>query len=46
MHFRAPAQFNEHGSLEQLLKYRDYGNHKSIEKNHEAFRRAMNEEDK
>jgi hypothetical protein len=46
MHFRAPAHFKEHGSCKQFLKYRDYGSHKSIEKNHEAFRRAMNKEDK
>jgi hypothetical protein len=46
MHFRAPAQFKEHGSCKQFLKYCDYGKHKSIEKNHEAFRRAMNKEDK
>jgi hypothetical protein len=46
MHFGAPAQFNEHSSREQFLEYRDYGNHKSIEKNHEAFCRAMNKEDK
>jgi hypothetical protein len=46
MCFGAPAQFNEHGSCEQFLEYRDYGNHKSIEKSHEAFRRAMNKEDK
>jgi hypothetical protein len=46
MRFGAPAQFNEHGSCEQFLEYRDYGNHKSIKKHHEAFRRAMNKEDK
>jgi hypothetical protein len=46
MHFGAPAQFKEHGSHEQFLEYRNYGNHKSIEKNHEAFPRAMNKEDK
>jgi hypothetical protein len=46
MHFRAPAQFNKHGNRKQFLKYCDYGNHKSIEKNHEAFCRVVNKEDK
>jgi hypothetical protein len=46
MHFGAPAQFNKHGSHKQFLEYCDYSNHKSIKKNHEAFCRAMNKEDK
>ena len=46
MRFGAPAQFNEHGSREQFIEYRDYGNHKSVQQNHKAFSKAMNKEDK
>lgn len=46
LRFGAPAKYNEHGSREQFLEYRDYGNHKSLDQNPDAFRKAMNKEDK
>jgi hypothetical protein len=46
MWFGAPAKFNEHGTQQQFLKYRDYGNHKSLTSNPMAFQQAMNKEDK
>lgn len=41
-----PARFNGHGTRQQFLRYRNYGNHKSLSQNPEAFRKAMNKEDK
>jgi hypothetical protein len=46
MQFGAPAKFNEHGTRQQFLEYRDYGNHMSLTSNLTAFQQAMNKEDK
>jgi hypothetical protein len=46
MQFGAPAKFNKHGTRQQFLEYRDYGNHKSLTSNPTAFQQAMNKEDK
>jgi hypothetical protein len=46
MRFGAPAKFNEYSTRQQFLKYRDYGNHKSLTSNPTAFQQAMNKEDK
>jgi hypothetical protein len=46
MRFGAPAHYNEHGSREQFLEYRDDGNHKSIQQKPAAFHKAINKEDK
>jgi hypothetical protein len=46
MRLGAPAKFNEHGTRQQFLEYRDYGNHKSLTSNPTAFQQAMNKEDK
>jgi hypothetical protein len=46
MQFGAPAKFNEHGTRQQFLEYRDYGNHMLLTSNLTAFQQAMNKEDK
>ena len=46
LQFGCPAMFNAHGEREQFLAYRDYGNHPSVSRELEAFRKTMNKEDK
>ena len=46
LHYGAPAKYNEHGSREEFIAYRNYGNHTTLSKNPAAFRKAMNKEDK
>ena len=46
LRFGCPAYYNAHGTRENYIKYRQYGNHASLEQNEKRALTLMNKEDK